>query len=181
MERRLTFCLIFIVNLLSAQIFKSDNLEDIGRLNLGPHGLELSYELPLSKEIVWENNLGIGMGYEASVGSVSYAFYLDSPTPFIKSQMKWLYNRNKRLSKGKKSQSNSGNLIGLQSKYSFGNSDLFDNNRALLTEVHWGFQRSLGQRFIFNLHLGLGFVSDFDFSESVFTPTFGLRFGYRIF
>ena len=54
-------------------------------------------------------------------------------------------------------------------------------NPALLTEVHWGLQRSLGGNFIFNTHIGLGFVSDFDTSSTAFSPTFGLAFGYRLF
>lgn len=181
MRKPVVLCLLFFVHLGFAQVSKSNDLNNFGRLNLGLHGLELSYELPLSQSIVWENNLGIGMGMEASAGSASFAFYFDRPTPFVKSQLKWLYNRNKRLSKGKNVYDNSGNFIGLQSKYSFGDADLFDVNQAILTEIHWGIQRNIGARFLFNLHLGLGIVSDFDNSESVFTPTFGLRFGYRIF
>ncbi|MEN1785928.1 MAG: hypothetical protein AAGF77_12410 [Bacteroidota bacterium] len=181
MKKPLLVYLLLLGYLGTAQSTASNGLEDLGRINLGLHGLELSYEFPLSKQFVWENNLGIGMGMEAFAGSPTFTFYLYRPTPFIKSQLKWIYNRNKRERKGKNSQYNAGNYIGLQGKYSFGDSDLFDISQAVLTEIHWGIQRSIGGRFTFNLHLGMGVVTDFDFSDNAFSPTFGLRFGYRIF
>lgn len=159
----------------------SSDLDAFGRLNLGLHGLEVSYELPLSTEFVWENSLGIGMGMEASFGSASYTLYFDRPVPFVRSQLKWIYNRNRREAKGRSVFMNSGNFVGFQTKYSFGNSNLFDLNQAILAEIQWGIQRNLGKRFIFSLHLGIGALGDFDNSQGVFTPTFGLRFGYRIF
>lgn len=164
-----------------SQTTTSKELDAFGRLNLGLHGLELSYELPLSRKIVWENNLGIGMGMEASGGSASYTLYLNRPTPFVKSQLKWMYNRDKRVGKDKSVSMNSGNFVGLQTKYSFGNSDLFELDQAILTEIHWGIQRNLGQRFLLNFQVGLGILSDIDRSQSVFSPTLGFRFGYRIF
>ena len=92
-----------------------------------------------------------------------------------------MYNRDKRESKGKGLNNNSGNYVGLQGKYSFGDRGFFDLNRAILTEIHWGIQRNLGQKFTFNLHLGLGHIADLDLKQGSLTPTFGLRFGYRIF
>ncbi len=181
MRKPFILYILFFGQLGFAQSSKPDSPDYIGRLNLGPHGLEISYELPFSKSIIWENNLGIGMGMEGHSSSASYTFYLDRPVPFVKSQLKWLYNRKKRRSKGRSLHNNSGNFVGLQSKYSFGDSDLLDNNRALLVEIHWGMQKNLGERFIFNLHLGLGLMGDFDNLEGVLTPTFGFRFGYRIF
>jgi hypothetical protein len=76
---------------------------------------------------------------------------------------------------------NSGNYLGLQSKYSFGNANYFELNRTLLTEIHWGIQRPLSNRFIFDMHLGLGFIYDFDFTSASISSTFGLRFGYIMF
>lgn len=180
-KRTLASCLSFFAFFGFSQTTSSSDLDRFGRINLGLHGLEFSYELPLSKRLLWENNLGMGMGMEASAGSASYTLYLDRPVPFVKSQLKWVYNRNKRVSKGRSLQLNSGNFVGLQTKYSVGNSNLFDVNQALLTEIHWGIQRNLGKRFLLNVQVGLGVLSDIDLAQTAFSPTFGLRFGYRIF
>ncbi len=159
----------------------SPALDKFTRINLGFHGLEVTNELPISKSFVWENSLGIGMGYSTIGSGVSYTLYLDAPTPYITSELKFLYNRNKRFSKGRSTMNNSGNYIGLQTKYSFGNTSTLDINQALLSDIHWGIQRPLGERFIFDFHIGFGYLSDFNLEEGIFTPTLGLRFGYKLF
>lgn len=158
-----------------------DPLRSFARVNLGLHGLEFTYELPISKSIVWENSLGLGMGSNAINNEATYTFALDVPVPHFTSELKYMYNREKRINKGRSTMNNSGNYLGLQSKYSFGNRNYFALNSTLLTEIHWGIQRPLGNRFIFDMHLGLGFIHDFNFSTSSISPTFGLRFGYIMF
>ena len=176
---------VFITVLLQSMICLSQNdtgnpLSSFTRLNLGLHGLEITYELPISNSFVWENSLGLGMGSDALGDDAGYTFALDVPVPYIISELKYMYNRQKRIDKGRSTLNNSGNYVGLQTKYSFGNARYFDLNQTLLTEVHWGIQRPLGNRFIFDMHLGLGYLSDFTFKTSSVSPTFGLRFGYII-
>lgn len=156
-------------------------LSTFTRVNLGLHGLEITHELPISNSFVWENSFGVGMGSDAIGDDPSYTFSLDVPVPFITSELKYMYNRSKRINKGRSTLNNSGNYVGLQTKYSFGNSRFFDLNQTLLTELHWGIQRPLGKRFIFDMHLGIGYLSDFTFESATLSPTFGLRFGYKLF
>ena len=148
---------------------------------MGFHGLSFGYELPISNKFVWENAIGAGMGMNAEDNSASYTLDVVRPVPFLKSKLKFVYNIEKRIRKEKVTVHNSGNYVSLQTKYSFGKSGSFAYNPALLTEVHWGLQRSLGGNFIFNTHIGMGFLSDFDADSTALTPTFGLAFGYRIF
>lgn len=180
MKKYLIIGILLFSNLLSAQS-KEDKLSNFLRINLGLHGAELSYELPISKKFAWENAFGIGMGSNIYTRSINYSFDLARPTPFLKSEFKYIYNRNKRILKNKLILNNSGNYIGLQTKYSFGNSKLLSQNKTLLTEIHWGIQRALGEKFIFNLHLGLGYLKDYDTKYGRTSPTFGLRFGYKLF
>lgn len=164
-----------------AQENKKDNLDNFGKVELGLHGLSFAYELPFSNKFVWENAIGAGMGMNADNNSATYSFDLVRPVPFLKSKLKFVYNINKRIEKDKNTLNNSGNYIALQTKYSFGRGGNTTYNQSLLTEVHWGIQRSLGGNFIFNTHIGLGFLRDFNTSSSAFSPTIGLAFGYRIF
>jgi hypothetical protein len=156
------------------------SLSKIGRLNLGGHGLEFSFELPMSNTLVWENAIGIGSG-SSYYSSAEYTFNFARPVPFLKSELKHIYNIKKRSSKDKNGSNNAGNYVGLQVKYSFGNSNDLDLNQTLLTEIHWGIQRPLGKRFIFNTHVGLGYLNDFDSNEGGISLTAGLRFGYKLF
>jgi hypothetical protein len=69
----------------------------------------------------------------------------------------------------------------LQTKYSFGKFANTTYNRALLTEIHWGIKRSLGGNFIFNTHVGIGYLGDYNTNSGAISPTIGVAFGYRIF
>lgn len=163
-----------------SQNSQDQSFQSFTRLNLGLHGLEVTNELPISKRLIWENSLGIGMGSFVN-NNVNYRLIFDVLVPFLTSELKLMYNKNKRLEKGRSRLNNSGNYVGLQAKYSFGSSKTFELNQTLLTEIHWGIQRPLGKRFIFDLHLGLGYLLDFDSEEGLASPTFGLRFGYLMF
>lgn len=180
MKKLVSLILIAMAAIGFAQNANDQSLQSFSRLNLGLHGLEFTNELPISNSIVWENSLGLGMGSYVGNG-VNYRLALDTPVPFLTSELKYMYNRVKRINKGRSTLNNSGNYIGMQAKYSFGSSKTFELNQTVLTEMHWGIQRPLGKRFIFDMHLGLGYLLDFDFDEGDFSPTFGLRFGYKLF
>lgn len=165
----------------NAQNNGDNNLENFGKIELGFHGLSFGYELPVSNKFVWENSLGLGMGMNSEYQSANYTLDLVRPVPSVKSRLKFVYNINKRKEKGRNILNNAGNYIALQTKYTFGISGVRSLNSAMLTELHWGIQRNLGGRFIFNTHVGLGYLQDFNFNSGVFSPTIGISFGYRIF
>ena len=181
MKKLLSFTFILFTMLSFAQDDLKAPLNQFARVNLGLHGFELTYELPISNSLVWENSFGAGMGSYTADNSINYRFYLDNPVPYLASELKFHYNREKRTNKGRSTINNSGNYIGLQTKYSFGDDRTFRLNKTLLTELHWGIQRPLGERFIFDLHIGIGYLSDFEFKQGNLSPTFGLRFGYKLF
>ncbi len=145
------------------------------------HGLSFAYELPLSNKFVWENAIGTGMGMSAENSSATYSLDIVKPVPFLKSKLKFVYNINKRIEKEKNIRNNAGNYIALQTKYSFGRSANSTYNRSMLTELHWGIQRDLGGNFLFNTHIGLGYLGDFNSNSWAFSPPIGVSFGYRIF
>lgn len=172
---------LIFTNTLSGQTEDNNALGNLARINLGPHGLDLSYELSISNRFIWENSFGIGMGSNAFGSSTGFVFDFGQPVPYLKSELKYIYNRERRINKGKNSANNSGNYIGIQPKYSFGNQTSAELNQTLLTEVHWGLQRSVGRDFLFDAHIGLGYLKDFDTKGGGVSPTLGVRFGYKIF
>lgn len=179
--KRILLILLVIMSLNATAQNKENNLENFGKIELGFHGLQFGYELPISNKFVWENALGAGMGMNADNSSATYSLDIIRPVPFLKSELKFVYNINRRIKKEKITVNNSGNYIALQTKYSFGKGENTTYNRSMLTELHWGIQRNLGGNFIFNTHIGLGYLGDFDTNNGAFSPTFGLAFGYRIF
>src|SRR5690554_2600218 len=134
MKRILIVILLFIVNLCFSQGTDNRVLQNFIRINLGLHGLDISYEWAPSNNFVSENGLGIGMGNSIYGSSVEYYFNLARPTPYLKSELKYIYNTPKQISKGKSILNNSGNYIGFQTKYSFGNDKDYKLNQSLLTE-----------------------------------------------
>lgn len=171
---------------------EADHLNELVKLEFGLHGVGFAYEMPLSSRFLVDFSAGLGMGYAIQRGayytdSFKSTWILNDPAAYLKSDVRYIYNREKRLAKGKSLRNNTGNYLGFQAKYTtrrmFNNSSDYMRivdplNRALLSEVHWGMQRPLGENFLFNLHLGLGYAHDFDFNNGSVYPALGVRFNY---
>lgn len=161
--------------------FAQSSLEKVGKVSLGLQGAEFSYELPLGKSLLLESAAGLGVGMDVNRTKSTYSFYLLDPVLFVSTQLKWMYNREKREAKEKNNTNNAGNYVGLQTKYSFGHPNSLALNKALLTDIHWGLQRSLGTKFTFNTNVGLGYMYDFDTTYGDVAPVLRVKFGYRLF
>lgn len=161
--------------------FAQSTLEKVGKVSLGLQGAEFSYELPLGKSLLLESAAGLGVGMEVDHNKSTYSFYLLDPVPFVSTELKWIYNREKREAKERNNANNAGNYVGLQTKYSFGHPNSLALNKALLTDIHWGLQRSLGTKFTLNTNIGLGYMYDFDTTYGDVAPVLRLKFGYRLF
>lgn len=193
--KRILLSMALLVFALHAMAQTTENkesaaLEHILKLELGLQGGGLGYELPFGNK--WSVNLSAGLGGGHYIESSNYAksfhssWIINDPAAYLKSELKYTYNRVKRLSKSKSLLNNAGNYVAFQTKYTtrrvFG-SNAWENayeplNRSLLNEIHWGIQRPLGQRFIFNMHLGLGYALNFDFNNSQVYPAAGVQFAY---
>lgn len=187
---------LLAVNLsLFAQSAETDEepLRRLFKMELGGPGLGLAYELPVANRWSVDVSMGLGGGYHIVNSFNSYKFQylwvLNDPVIYLKSEVKYHYNRPKRLRRGKSLRNNASNYVAFQTKYTtervFG-STAFDQlrdplNNTLLNEIHWGLQRPLGQRFLFNFHLGLGYAYDYDFGNGGLYPGLGLKFSYILF
>jgi len=173
-------------------IAQEQNLQKILKAELGLQGIGIGYELPLSSSFLAEFNIGVGGGI--NVNNKREVTYTYSPGPSIQAStsLRWYYDLNKRRKWGKNTANNAGNYFAFKSKFS--SRGLFEPspeetidyehikflNDALITEVHWGLQRSLSERIFLNGHIGFGYIRDFRNNMGTFSPTFGFKFGYRL-
>src|SRR5688572_2626899 len=86
--------------------FAQSSLEKVGKVSLGLQGAEFSYELPLGKSLLLESAAGLGVGMDVNRTKSTYSFYLLDPVPFVSTQLKWMYNREKREAKEKNNANN---------------------------------------------------------------------------
>ena len=181
--KRENFTLLFLLCTSLSFAQKSNvPLQNLTKLDLGFRGVGFSFEPALGKTMSIDLSTGLGGGYEISDNSFTYSWDLLAPAIYVIVNPKFYYNREKRSEKGKNMASNTGNFIGLAIKYTsrsiVENPTVWD---ALLFNLHWGIQRPVGKRWIFNTHVGVGYAvdaTDLSNSSGSFYPALDLRFGY---
>jgi hypothetical protein len=161
-----------------------NKLQPLTKLNLELQGVSLSYEPRLGNSATIDLSAGVGTGGYDIWSSFTYVIDPTSPTAFISITPKFYYNRNKRLSKGKTGDLNSGNYIGLRVKYTTrGLAENPDVRDALLFNAHWGMQRAISKRWTLNIHFGAGYgidATDLNNSEGSIYPALDLKFSYLL-
>lgn len=175
-------CALATLLLTSLPILSQEKLEQTGKVSLGMQGIEISYEQPIANTFIWESALGLGVGMNAINNESQFSLNIPNASPFLATGIKWMYNYEKRLAKKKNTINNAANYLGLQTKYSFGNNNSVEfQNQALLTDIHWGLQRTLSSKFTINTNIGLGYLQDFEFDQGTIAPVLRIKFGYRLF
>lgn len=174
-------CLFLLFPLWGTAQEQPESYKSSGVFELGPHGANIGYHLRIGEISFLTLETGFGGGYNVNDDTASFVFNFSQPTPYVKSTYAVFYNKKKREEKGKSLRNNAGNFIEVQLKYSFGNKNEMDLNTSLLSEVHWGIQRSIGNNFYFKTHIGIGYLQDFTVNKGNITPTVGAKFGYTVF
>ncbi|WP_445748745.1 hypothetical protein [Polaribacter sp.] len=179
MKKLIYLLMLFVLNLFSQE----ESLENQFKLEYNLLGVGVSYEIPISEKFLIDFGAGVGGGVD---NAESYVWDFNSSlAAYFKGEFKYLYNREKRLKKGKSLENNAGNYIAFQTKYftgRFSEIDIFNPlNRAILNEFHWGLQRSLGGNWLFNFHIGFGFLRNIDEDYNLLSPALGLKFSYKLF
>jgi len=179
--KKIILVLILLINFSS--IFSQEEfLENQFKLEYNFLGVGVSYDLPISKTMLIDFGIGLGGGVDSEDG---YVWHLNSNlAAYFKGELKRYYNLKKRFKKGENMANNSGNYMALQTKYftrRFSpDEDFLPLQNALLTELHWGLQRSLGGNWLFNLHLGFGVLRNLDTKNGLLSPAMGLKFSYKL-
>jgi hypothetical protein len=175
-------CALFTNFLSAQQTVPGPLLQSLVKLDLGMRGVGFSYEPTLGNRVAIDLSAGLGGGYYVADNYFEYRWILLDPAFYLVVNPRWYYSRLKRLKKGKNMMGNAGNYIGLAIKYASstigGSPDISD---ALLFNLHWGIQRSMGNSWVFNTHFGLGYAidaADLNKSPGSFYPAFDVRFAY---
>lgn len=142
----------------------------------------IGYEQPLNDKFLLDINTGIGganiirpkeIGYKlGKSGDLNYSGI------FIKGQIRYYISRENRETKKRLLINNAGSFIGVQSKFNFnGNKDYI--GKTLLTDIHFGQQLPLGEKFIFRYNLGIGYATNFDLKYNSLYPALNIVFAYK--
>lgn len=132
-----------------------------GKVDLGFSGLGLSIETPVSNKVLLEMAAGLGAGYRVNE-DFRYRMYFDDPAAFASVHMKYYYNQERRVSKGRPVSYNAGNFFGIKAKYT--SPTLWEKQtwHTLLTGFHWGMQRKMGKYFLYQFNVGIGVAIDLE-------------------
>ncbi|MCC9041139.1 hypothetical protein LNQ81_00095 [Myroides sp. M-43] len=126
-----------------------------------------------------QTGIGLGAGYDVGNNSMSMALNFSKPIPYLKASADWYYNKNNRIDKNRTLANNSGNYLGIQTKYSFGDNDEYNSylNKVLVSEAHWGIKRSFGGVMYYKVQLGVAHYKDYDTTYTEVYPSIGLFIG----
>lgn len=119
-------------------------------VNLVSPGFGVSYELPISKRFLLDFAGGFGMPMHKREGSL--VINSGEINPYTRFELKYYYNRDRRLRKGKEINNNRGNFIGAQSKLMFGLTH--DDATIALNEIHWGVQTEIAKKLLLTFQIG---------------------------
>ena len=158
-----------------------EGLVPLTRLDLSLQGIGAGFERRLGKSCLLDLALGMSVGgYNINTGSIEYNWIPSEPAFYVSFTPRFFYNLHKREEQGKATGLNSGNFIGLRLKYTtrsiVENTNIYD---AILLNIHWGLQRSLGKRWSFSTHFGIGYAidaTDLQNTGTTWYPAIDLRF-----
>lgn len=186
MKYRLIIVGVFMLfSLLSAAQNDSEKsnakyLKTQGKVDLGFSGLGLSIEKPISEKVLLEIAAGLGAGYRVDE-DFRYRMYFDDPAVFGSVHMKYYYNLQDRVNRGRPVSNNAGNFFGLKAKYTSPTLHEEKTWHTLLTGFHWGLQRKMGKYFLYQFNIGIGAAVDLDNKNSnhvALFPDFNFRISY---
>ena len=143
-------------------------------------GVGVGYELPVAMDFTLDSGMGFSGGAQISKDKITFQKSFFAPTFYLKSELKYYYNRYVRVAKKLPTRNGEGSYFAFQNK--FLTQRLFDSksrlSNVLLYEVHWGIQRNVYDNFLFNFHIGLGRAHDFTTRGSTNYTAIGLKVSY---
>lgn len=166
----------------TANVEKSTYGIQTGFLGIWVHNeSKLTNSIALRTEIGFDSGIWGGSFYDGT------GFLM---TPVITAEPRWYYNLNKRESKSRRIDGNSGNFVSLKTSY---HPDWFvisnTDNVSIISDISivptWGIRRNVGKHFTYETGIGIGYryifakQAGFLENESEATLNLHLRIGYR--
>lgn len=172
----------FISNSQDASIEQSTYGLQTGLLGVWAHN-----ESKLSNSIALRSEIGLDAGlFSDNFDQGSLLLFV----PALTIEPRWYYNLNKRVSKSRRIDGNSGNFLSIKTTY---HPDLvigsLDDNLNFISDITiiptWGIRRNIGKHFNYETGIGIGYIHFFK-EENVYIPfddgvavNLHLRIGYR--
>jgi len=157
------------------------NTEKVWRVNFLNPAIEL--ELPTGEYSTFSSAIGIGYngGYpDLTYGGNGFIYII---SPFVDIQQKWFYNLNKRISKNKTIDNNSGNFVALRF-ITRGNSIAENVSRTsdfdFAVGPTWGIQRKYGENFHLLVDIGPQYYFDTNGNGNVWPLMIQLNLGFDL-
>ncbi|MEZ7496374.1 hypothetical protein QO206_12815 [Leeuwenhoekiella aequorea] len=177
----LSLFLILSFTTFYAQETISVNTEKVWRVNFLNPAIEL--ELPTGEYSTFSSAIGIGYngGYpDLTYGGNGFIYII---SPFVDIQQKWFYNLNKRISKNKTIDNNSGNFVALRF-ITRGNSIAENVSRTsnfdFAVGPTWGIQRKYGENFHLLVDIGPQYYFDTNGNGNVWPLMIQLNLGFDL-
>lgn len=175
-------CFSFTAKSQNASVEKSLFGIQTGFLGVWAHN-----ETKLSNQIVVRTEVGLDSGIWGGNYYDKTGFLM---TPILTAEPRWYYNLNKRESKSKRIDGNSGNFISLKTSYhpdwfvisNYDNVNIISDISVIPT---WGIRRNIGEHFNYETGIGAGyryiFAKQAGYLENEGEATLNLhiRIGYR--
>ena len=154
-------------------------------IDLGFTGLQFGAELKTGKTHTVQLRTGfLPLAYsqpDYNTGETALSFAISGS---VSAEYRYYYNFSKRLEKNKDIRNNGANYMGFIVLYSskpfVKKTGLIDATAVFVAGPVWGFNRALGERFVFHLDLGPVYQSEMDNNRSNITLWGDLRFSFRI-
>lgn len=164
----------------NAQEKQTPKLENLYKVEVGIQGISVGTELPLSDKFLADLDIGWGGVYDFQDG-ISYAWGEGNSALFLRGQLRYYFNRERRETRGHSLLSNAGTFIAYQTKFlPLKNSYHFYRSETnWLNEIHFGQQLPLGKHLLFRYQAGVGFGTKTDYHQTDIYPALGATFGYR--
>lgn len=157
-------------------------------VQMGFLGVWVHNETALSRQIALRSEIGFDGGIW---GGAIYPKTGVVFAPVLTLEPRWYYNLEKRNSRSKRIDGNSGNFISLKSSYlpeaftfsNYGSDTQIYHHISIVPT--WGIRRAIGKRFTFEAGFGVGYMYLFPNREYSFPGSsrlagnLHLRFGYR--
>jgi hypothetical protein len=181
---KISFYFLFCFFSATAQEIATDTnaLPYLQKAEFSVLGIGANYEIPISKVLSLDSGLGFSSGGQVVSEKMKFQKGLFNPGFYVKSELKYYYNRYVRVAKKLPTTNGEGSYFGFQNK--FITQRLFDSKSRLgnvmMYEVHWGIQRNVYKNLLFNFHVGLGRSHDFTSREGANYTSIGLKVSYLI-
>jgi len=189
--KTLYLTIFFLITIANSSFAQLTHLIPIFKVEAGFHGLGIGYEQPLNDNWLTEFNLHAGGGFNVNPANEVSFHYIEFPSIHLSTGLKRFYNLHKIR---RNHSNNAGNFLGMQIKYvsggliqrtgDFGTPPVTPLNPpindVMITEIHWGTQRSISDRLFFTAKIGMGYIVDFHNLSSTLLPAGGVKLAYRI-